>query len=83
MIKHTVRHVKFSPEEMVYDPSPEETERWPVVARGVEEWRHFVSFKRGYVRLEADIAKFYPDAKTVNSILRKFMEAEAAFHASR
>jgi hypothetical protein len=68
---------------MAYDPSPEETERWPLVARGIEEWRRFFAFRRGFVRLEPEVADFYGSEKTVNSVLRKIMEADAAIRAPR
>ena len=81
--KHSVKHVKYSPEEMAYDPGPEETERWPLVARGLDEWRRFFAFRRGFVRLEPELATFYGSAETVNRVLKKIMEADAAIRNRR
>jgi hypothetical protein len=68
---------------MAYDPTPEETENWPVVARGYDEWRRFLSIKRGFFRLEDDLAKFFGNARTVNTVLRKVMEANEAIRGSK
>jgi hypothetical protein len=68
---------------MAYDPTPEESERWPAVARGMAQWRQFFSFKRGYVRLEPKVASFYRDAETVNRVLKTFMDADTALRGPR
>jgi hypothetical protein len=75
--------VQFSPQEVAYDPSPEETERWPLVARGIEEWRRFFAFRRGFVRLEPEVANFYGSEETVNNVLKKIMDADAAIKSPR
>jgi hypothetical protein len=75
--------VRFSPQELAYDPSPADTERWPLVARGFEQWRRFFAFRRGFVRLEPEVASFYGNEETVNNVLRKIMEADAAIQAPR
>lgn len=82
-----VRHVQFSPEEMAYDPTPEETEDWMPVGRGPADvfakpskalmalWRHQLAQARtGYVRIDADLRKQFKDAASVNNALRKLVE---------
>ena len=74
-LKASVRHVKFTPEEMAYDPSPEETADWlPVPGRGWEAYRRFANWKRQMARLDPDIRKAFPDDRSVNQMLRKVME---------
>jgi len=65
---------------MAYDPSPAETEKWPVVAQGIKQWRSYLSFKRGFVKLDPTVLRFYRDSQTVEKVLRKFMEADAVVH---
>src|SRR4051812_37179511 len=71
--KSTVRLVKFSPEEMAYDPSPEETAKWTPVGRGMKGL--FAKPKARLVPLEPDVAKVFKDAAAVNNALRKIIEA--------
>ena len=56
--------------------------RFPTIARGRKEWDEFLSVKRGYVRLDADIRAFYPDDRAVNQLLRHFMEMAKRTSAS-
>jgi hypothetical protein len=71
-----VRHVKFSPEEMAIDAADVDVSKKPrIVIRGVDEWKRFLSFKRGYVRLDDDVAQVFKDASSVNRALRKLLEA--------
>jgi hypothetical protein len=75
--KFTVRHVKFTPEEMAYD-APADTsdpKRFPTIARGRKEWEQLLSFKRGYVRLDPDVRAHFKDDKMINELLRKLIEA--------
>ena len=48
MPKVWVKHVKLTPEEMAYDPSPAETAGWtPVPGRGWAAYKRFLERKRG------------------------------------
>ena len=78
MQKISVRHVKFTPEEMAYDPSPEETANWmPVYVKGWPAFRRFLKWKRQLAKLEPEVRKAFPDDKSVNAALRNVMEAWA------
>ena len=67
-----VRYVKFTPEEMAYEPPVDvsDPKRFPLVCRGGDEWRKFLSFKRGFVRLDPELRKAFPDDRSVNEALR-------------
>lgn len=72
--KPRVRIVKASPEEMAYDPTPEQTEKWAFVGRG----RAALLAKppvTSTVRLDSDVAKVFKTAADVNKALRKLIEA--------
>ena len=67
-----VRFVKFTPEEMAYNAPPDvsDPKRYPIVARDVNEWKKFLTFKRGFTRLDPDVRKAFPDDQAVNEALR-------------
>ena len=70
--RHSVRLVKFTPEEMVYDPSPEETANWVSVGRG----RKAIFAKpAGVIQLAKDVQAVFKDSDSVNNALRKLIEA--------
>jgi len=74
--KISVRYVKFSPEEMGYDPTPEETAHWVPVGKGAKAF--FAKRAEGKtVTLEADVARVYKDSATVNKVLRELMKARS------
>ena len=70
--KHSVRLVKFSPEEMAYDPDPRETGKWTPVGRGPKA---IFAKPKGYVVLEPDVQQVFRDSASVNHALRKLIEA--------
>ncbi len=74
-VKHSVRYVKFTPEEMAIDAGDIDVSRMPVIARGRKEWEQFLAVKRGYVRLDPDLRKVFKDDEAVNKALRKLIEA--------
>ena len=77
MPKILVRHVKFTPEEMAYDPSAEETASWlPIPGRGLAAFNRFYKWKRQMVRLDPDIRRAFPDDRSVNVALRKVIELQ-------
>jgi hypothetical protein len=67
--------VKFTPEEMAYDPSPEETAEWIPVGRGPAAIFAKPSWKLKMVELEPDVAEVFKDSKAVNRALRKLIAA--------
>jgi len=78
-----VRHVKFSPAEMAYEP-PDDTSRFTYVGRGPDnlfekppkhEKRLKAESSKPLVALDADIAKVFKTAESVNKALRKLIEA--------
>jgi hypothetical protein len=73
--KHSVRYVKFTPEEMAYDPSPEETAHWVPVGRGPKGLFAKPKGSRTVVELEKDVAQVFKDSAAVNKALRKLIEA--------
>jgi len=67
------RSVKFTPEEMAFDPSPEDLKKWKVVGRG----REAISGKPPSgksITLDKDVAEVFPDAKAVNEALRSLIQ---------
>jgi hypothetical protein len=68
-----VKYVKFSPEEMAYEPPKEVNFKSGTVFRDVEQWRQYLGRKRGFVKLDPDVAAFFRDDQTVNEVLRRAM----------
>jgi hypothetical protein len=73
-VKFKVRHVKFTPEEMAIDAANVDASKRPAIARGPEEWQKFLTFKHGFVRLDPELRKAFPDDKAVNEALQKVVE---------
>jgi hypothetical protein len=67
--------VKFTPQEMAYDPSPEETDDWLPIGRGIAAYEKYKQWKKQMIRLEPDVAKVFRDSQSVNKALRKLIEA--------
>ncbi|HWE05014.1 MAG TPA: hypothetical protein VG326_21580 [Tepidisphaeraceae bacterium] len=60
---------------MAIDAADIDASKAPVIARGEAEWQRFISFRRGYVRLDNDLRKVFKDDEEVNRALRKLIEA--------
>lgn len=71
--KINVRYVKFTPEEMTIDAGYVDASKGPFIARGTKEWEDFLSFRRGFVRLDPEIRKAFRDDRSVNEALKKFI----------
>ncbi len=73
-----VRYVKFTPEEMAYDAPADASDpkRFPTLACGRAEWEQFLSFKRGYARIDADLRGLFKDDRAVNDALRRWLEVK-------
>jgi hypothetical protein len=63
--------VKFSAEEMACEPPAEVNFKKGLTFRGLKQWKQFLSFKRGYVKLSPDLQKKFKDSAAVNEALRK------------
>ena len=73
-VKFSHREVEFTPEEMAMD-CPMDTsdpETYPTTSRGDKDWKKFVAFRNGFVRLDPEIRKVFPDNRSVNEALRTF-----------
>jgi hypothetical protein len=72
-----VTHVRFSPEEMAYDVPADVSDprRFPVIGRGESVWKRFLSFRNGFVRLDPQLRKAFPDERSVNAVLRRMIQA--------
>jgi len=83
--KVNVRYVKFSPEEMAYDCPPDTSDprRFPTIGRGPRDWRRFMTFRNGFVRLKPEIRKAFADDAAVNEALRKVIEIREMKPAKR
>jgi len=77
--------VKYSAEQMAYDPSPEELKEHfiAVPGRGWAAYERFVKWKRQVARLDPDIRKAFPDDESVNTALRKVIELLEAVPVER
>jgi hypothetical protein len=71
-VKHKVRFVKFSAEEMAYDV-PKDTSGLMPVGRGWDSWRRFKKWKRNYARIESDLRRFFGSDRLVNEALCQTM----------
>jgi hypothetical protein len=76
--KLNVRYVEFTPEEMAYDAPPDTSDptRFPTIGRGPDDWKKFVNFRNGFVRLAPDLQKKFRDDSTVNHALRNWLETQ-------
>jgi hypothetical protein len=70
--------VKFTPEEMAIDAADVDASKPTFWLRGLKEWRAFLSFKRGYVRLQPDVRSAFPNDDAVNTALRSLMKSQGA-----
>jgi hypothetical protein len=68
--------VEFTPEEMAYDAPPDTSDpnRFPTITRGDKDWKKFVKFRNGFVRLEPAVRKAFPNDKSVNAALRAILK---------
>lgn len=75
MPKVDVRYVEFSPEEMAMD-CPEDisdTGRYPTITRGDKDWKKFIKFRNGFVRLDPELRSQFPDNRSVNAALKSYL----------
>jgi len=57
---------------MAYEPPADTSDpkRFPIVARGVKEWSEYINFKRGFVRIDPELRKFFKNDEQINEVLR-------------
>jgi hypothetical protein len=72
-----VRKVEFSPEEMAYEPTPENTANWLPVG-GHAAWARFRRWRKNVAVLEPKVRTLYPSDAELNKALLKL--ADAASH---
>lgn len=77
MPKLNVRYVEFTAEEMAMDCPMDvsDPEKYPTITRGDKDWEKFVNFRNGFFRLDPDLRKAFPTSRSVNTALRKLIEA--------
>lgn len=73
--KIKVTYVDFTPEEMAMDcpPDASDPERYPTITRGDRDWKKFVAFRNGFVRLSPELRKQFADERAVNEALREYL----------
>ncbi|MGB7159830.1 MAG: hypothetical protein WBD40_17315 [Tepidisphaeraceae bacterium] len=72
--KKNVRKGKPSAREQAYEPPAEVDFSKGLVFRGVKAWRQYLSWKRGYVKLDPELREVFPDDRAVNALLRQVVE---------
>lgn len=72
--------MKFTPEEMAYDAPPDTSDprRFPTITRGEKDWKKFLNFRNGFVRLEPKVRNAFPTSEAVNQALRALIKKNAA-----
>lgn len=74
MPKATIKHVKFTPEEMAYEAPAEVNFSKGFVIRGQAEWRKYLAARREFVRISPEVRKVFPDDKSVNEALKQLIK---------
>jgi len=78
--KVNVKYVKFSAEEMAYDVPCDlsDTNRYPVVARGPMDWKKFINFRNGYIKVSPDIRKRFKTEAAIRQALQAVPNPKSA-----
>ncbi|MCC7351622.1 MAG: hypothetical protein IT446_13750 [Phycisphaerales bacterium] len=68
-------YVEFTPEEMAMDcpADTSDSDRYPTITRGDKDWKKFIAFRNGFVRLSPDLQKQFKDERAVNEALRQYL----------
>jgi hypothetical protein len=71
-----VRHVEFTPEEMAMDCPLDvsDPQRYPTITRGDKDWKKFIAFRNGFIRLDPALRKQFPDNRSVNAALKSYLK---------
>jgi hypothetical protein len=59
---------------MAYEPPKQVDFANGLVLKGVEQWKRYLNFKRGWVKLDPEIRRAFPSDRMVNEALRKVIE---------
>jgi len=78
--KPNVRYVEFTPEEMAMDCPVDvsDAKRYPTITRGDKDWKKFVNFRNGFVRLDPELRKAFPTDRSVNAALRDYLRSRGS-----
>lgn len=52
--------------------------RYPTITRGDKDWKKFIAFRNGFVRLSPDLQKQFKDEQAVNEALRQYLQMRKA-----
>ncbi len=79
------RDVEFTPEEMAMDCPMDTSDptAYPTITRGDKDWKKFIAFRNGFVRLDPELRKLFPDNRSVNNALKAFLEIRGRKAAGR
>jgi hypothetical protein len=59
-------------------PDVSDPERYPTITRGDKDWKKFVNFRNGFVRLDPELRKVFKSNRSVNAALRDYLQARTA-----
>jgi hypothetical protein len=61
---------------MAYDAPPDTSDpkRFPTITRGAKDWKKFLNFRNGFVRIDPQVRKAFPTDESVNRALRAFLK---------
>lgn len=82
--KIKVTYVEFTPEEMAMDcpPDASDPDRYPTITRGDKDWKKFIAFRNGFVRLTPELQMQFKDERAVNEALRQYMQMRKTIAAN-
>ena len=80
-----VRHVEFTPEEMAYDVPGDvsDPKRYPTIGWSEKQWKRFVTFRKGFVRVAPNIRSAFQSEEAINAALRKVIEIRGLIRTPR
>jgi hypothetical protein len=72
--------VQFTPEEMAIDCQMDVSDptRYPTITRGSKDWKKFINFRNGFVRLDPELRKVFRSDRAVNAALKKYLRREGS-----
>ncbi len=77
------REVEFTPEEMAIDCplDTSDSETYQTITRGDKDWKKFIKFRNGFVRLDPELRRLFRSSASVNTALRRLISAEGEMPA--
>ncbi|HEX4053292.1 MAG TPA: hypothetical protein VHX86_03415 [Tepidisphaeraceae bacterium] len=70
MSKKSHKHVKFTPEELAYEPDDIDVTKLRHVGKGAEVVKKLAERSKRTVGLDADVSRVFRDSESVNNALR-------------